>query len=350
MTQENKNRLLRLLQKHKELGISEQIDFDKFYLYSIITHSTAIEGSTVTEVEAQLLFDEGITSSKRTMLEQQMNLDLKVAYDYGREWIRQHEPITVDWLVLLVSKVMARTGSEYHSIGGDFSAAKGELRKLNVTAGMGGKSYMAYQKVPARLASFCEELNQRRKAIDPADTAAVYDLSFWAHFELVTIHPWADGNGRTCRLLMNLLQWEFDVLPTKVLKEDKAEYIQALIDTREREDISVFVECMAKLHCQHLQSDIDQFMKSTTEKVVDKQELKQEMVDKWSIKPSLAEKMVDILGFVADKDRITTEAIVSHFGFNPTTAKRYLRQLTEFGYLESHGGNKNRTYRKKSDV
>ena len=348
MKQENKERLLRLLQQYKELGISEQIDFDKFYLYSIITHSTAIEGSTVTEVEAQLLFDEGITSSKRTMLEQQMNLDLKVAYDYGREWIRQHEPITVDWLVLLASKVMARTGNEYHSIGGDFSAARGELRKLNVTAGTGGKSYMAYQKVPARLAAFCEELNKRRKAIDPADVAAVYDLSFWAHFELVTIHPWADGNGRTCRLLMNLLQWEFDVLPTKVLKEDKAEYIQALIDTRESEDISVFVECMTKLHCQHLQADIDQFVKSTTEKVADKQELRQKMVDKWSIKPSLAEKMVDILEFVADKDQITTEAIVSHFGFNPTTAKRYLRQLAEFGYLEAHGGNKNRTYNKKS--
>ena len=79
--------------------------------------------------KAQLLFDEGITSNKRTMLEQQMNLDLKVAYDYGRDWIKQHEPITVDRLVLLASKVMARTGSEYHSIGGDFSAAKGELTK-----------------------------------------------------------------------------------------------------------------------------------------------------------------------------------------------------------------------------
>ena len=74
----------------------------------------------------------------------------------------------------------------------------------------------------------------------------------------------------------------------------------------------------------------------------------QSEVGKWSIKSSLAEKMVDILGFVADKDQITTEAIVSHFGFNPTTAKRYLRQLTEFGFLESHGGNKNRTYSKKS--
>ncbi len=67
MTQENRDILLDLLRQHQQLGIAEQIDYQKFYLYSIITHSTAIEGSTVTEVEAQLLFDEGITSSKRTM-------------------------------------------------------------------------------------------------------------------------------------------------------------------------------------------------------------------------------------------------------------------------------------------
>ena len=55
MTKENKDLLMKLLQQYKLLGISDQIDFDKFYLYSIITHSTAIEGSTVTEVEVQLL-------------------------------------------------------------------------------------------------------------------------------------------------------------------------------------------------------------------------------------------------------------------------------------------------------
>ena len=347
MTQENKDRLLRLLQQYKELGIADQIDFDKFYLYSIITHSTAIEGSTVTEVEAQLLFDEGITSSKRTMVEQMMNLDLKNAYDYGRKWIMQHDPITVEWLITLAGKVMARTGREYHSIGGDFSAAKGELRKLNVTAGIGGKSYMSYLKMPSKLAAFCEELNKRRQAINASDIASVYNLSFWAHFELVSIHPWADGNGRTCRLLMNLLQWEFGVLPTKVLKEDKAEYIQALIDTREQEDINIFLDCMARHHCRHLASDIDQYAKTVMEEVADKNELKQKMVDKWSIKPSLAEKMVDILQFVADKEEITTESLVVHFGFTATSAKRYLRQLTEFGYLEAHGGNKNRTYSKR---
>lgn len=350
MTQENKDILLKLLDRHRELGISEQIDYDKFYLYSIIVHSTAIEGSTVTEVEAQLLFDEGITSSKRTLQEQMMNLDLKVAYEFGREWIKRHKSITVDWLITLASKVMARTGSEYSALGGTFSAAKGELRKLNVSAGIGGKSYMSYLKVPEHLAAFCEELNRRRKTVNPTDICAVYDLSFWAHYELVTIHPWADGNGRTSRLLMNLLQMEFGVLPTKVLKEDKATYIQALIDTRDKEDIAIFQNCMANLHAQHLKAAIDQYVNSASEKMVDKTALKQKMVDKWSIKPTLAEKMVDILAFVTDKEEFTTETIVQNFGFNSTSAKRYLRQLTEFGYLEARGGNRNRSYRLREQI
>ena len=124
----------------------------------------------------------------------------------------------------------------------------------------------------------------------------------------------------------------------KVLKEDKAEYIQALIDAREKDDANIFIECMSNLHARHLQTEIEQFnasMGGSSEK----------MVDKWSIKPSLAEKLVDILHFMGDKTQITTEELVEHFDFTPTTAKRYLRQLTEFGYLEAIGGNKNRSYK-----
>lgn len=347
MKQELKDIIQRLLERHKELGISDQIDYEKFYLYSIITLSTAIEGSTVTEVEAQLLFDEGITAKGKPLIEQLMNLDLKAAYDYGHTWIKRHEDITVESLVTLAARVMARTGGEYNSLGGSFDASKGELRKLNVTAGAGGRSYMNWKKVPVKLKAFCDELNKRRKAVDKCDKAAVYELSFWAHYELVTIHPWADGNGRTSRLLMNLLQMEYDVLPTKVLKEDKAEYIQALIDTREAEDTNIFINCMAKLHCEHLQQDIDQFLRSTAEEMVDKTAIQQEMVEKWSIKPTLAEKLADIIVFMADKEEVRTEQIVSQLALTETTAKRYLRQLTELGYLEAHGGNRNKSYTRK---
>lgn len=349
MTKENREKLLALLDQYGKLGIEDQIDYKKFYLYSIISHSTAIEGSTVTEVEAQLLFDEGITSSKRTLMEQMMNIDLKSAYEYGMQWIKRHAPITVSWLVKLASKVLEHTGSEYHTVFGDFSAAKGELRLLNVTAGAGGRSYMSFQKVPSMLAGFCEELNRRRSAIDPKDVCAVYDLSFWAHYVLVTIHPWADGNGRTSRLLMNLLQMEYDVLPVKVLRDDRADYIQALADAREQDDIQPFLDCMYHLHIQHLSADIDQYKAFTDDKMVDKPALAKEMADKWSIRPSLAGKLADLAAFAGSHETITTEDVTQRFGLAATTAKRYLRQLCSFGYLKRQGGNKNRTYQWKGN-
>ncbi|MDY3251984.1 MAG: Fic family protein [Prevotella sp.] len=340
MTQENKDILLKLLKQHKELGISEQIDYDKFYLYSIITHSTAIEGSTVTEVEAQLLFDEGITSSKRTMVEQMMNLDLKVAYEYGMQWIRKHDPITVEWLVTLASKVMARTGSEYHSPGGDFDASKGELRKLNVTAGIGGKSYMSYLKVPMKLQAFCEELNRKRSEIDPSDIAAVYELSFWSHFELVTIHPWADGNGRTCRLLMNLLQMEYGVLPTKVLKEDKAEYIQALIDTREEEDMEVFMNCMSRLHCQHLRYDIDQYLKS-----VDAEMDSTTQKNGITTQKTLNTTQKKILNYLKEHPHATRKDMAVVIGdITEDGIKFNIGKLQQYGLLKREGGRKSGTW------
>ena len=102
---------------------------------------------------------------------------------------------------------------------------------------------------------------------------------------------------------------------------------------------------MARLHCDHLRKDIEQYVKSA--EVADKTDSVKQMADKWAIKPSLAEKLVDILIFMADKQQIMTEDIVSAVGFPETTARRYLRQLAEFGYLETLGGNKNRSYSKK---
>ena len=52
--------IVEIIDEYRRLGIDQQLDYAKFYLYSIITHSTAIEGSTVSEVENRLLFDEGI--------------------------------------------------------------------------------------------------------------------------------------------------------------------------------------------------------------------------------------------------------------------------------------------------
>lgn len=113
MTREQK--ILSLLAQFKELGINTQIDYDKFYLYSIITHSTAIEGSTVTEIENQLLFDEGISVKGRSMTEQLMNLDLKAAYEQSIAFAKQHSDISVEMLKHLSSIVLKNTGTTSNS-------------------------------------------------------------------------------------------------------------------------------------------------------------------------------------------------------------------------------------------
>lgn len=76
-------KLFEIIRHYTASGIEQQVDYEKFYLYSLITHSTAIEGSTVTEIENQLLFDEGIAIKGRSLNEQMMNVDLKNAYVFG---------------------------------------------------------------------------------------------------------------------------------------------------------------------------------------------------------------------------------------------------------------------------
>lgn len=146
MKEELKKRFLDAQKEFHSLGIAKQIDYQKFYLYSIITHSTAIEGSTVTEIENQLLFDEGITAKGRSLQEQMMNLDLKAAYEYSMQLAHQHTEFSIDMLKELSAIVMKNTGASYNTAQGSFDASKGDLRLIGVTAGIGGRSYINYQK------------------------------------------------------------------------------------------------------------------------------------------------------------------------------------------------------------
>ena len=256
----DKRKFLDILEEHNRLGFQKQIDYNKYYLYSIVTHSTAIEGSTMTEVDNQLLFDEGLTAKGKNIIEQNMNLDLKAAYERSMELGEGHTPFSIGILKHLASLVMRRTGGEVNGLAGSFDSSRGDLRLVNVTAGAGGKTYMNFQKVPYKLEDFCREVNERRKELleDP-DIYEQYKLSFIAHLRLVTIHPWVDGNGRMSRLIMNHLQHEFGLLQSKVLKENKDDYIKALKASQEEENEVPFLEFMFEEHVKNLQKEIENY-------------------------------------------------------------------------------------------
>ena len=123
-----------LYQQFQKLGISEAVDYEKYHLYSLITNSTAIEGSTLTEIDTQLLFDEGVTAKGKPLVYHLMNEDLKKAYELAKEEARHNTPITATILQKLNAVLMHTTGSAYNVMGGSFDLSKGEYRLCGVTA------------------------------------------------------------------------------------------------------------------------------------------------------------------------------------------------------------------------
>lgn len=113
--------------------------------------------------------------------------------------------------------LMRTTGSVHSVMGGSFDSSKGEFRLCGVTAGVGGHSYMNYSKVPAKVDELCAILQEKQKKM--GTFREQYELSFNAHLNLVTIHPWVDGNGRTARLLMNYIQFCYHLFRPKYLKK-----------------------------------------------------------------------------------------------------------------------------------
>ena len=64
---------------------------------------------------------------------------------------------------------------------------------------------------------------------------------------------------------MNQLQMEMGLIPAKILKEDKEEYIKVLVETREKEDPSIFRRWMTGLMIRNLRHDIDAYLESVSD-------------------------------------------------------------------------------------
>lgn len=325
--------LERLIAKYRALGIDKQIDYDKFYLYSLITHSTAIEGSTITELENQILFDHGISIKGKSLDEQHMNLDLKLAYEKAVEYAKLHKPITTEMLISLAALVMKNTGKEYQTVLGDFSSARGELRLLNVTAGVGGRSYMNYSKVPTKLAELCAMLNTKRAKASEMLIDELYQLTFDAHYHLVTIHPWADGNGRMARLLMNMLQFEFGLIPTKILNEDKEAYIKALVATREEENLDIFRTFMFSMMQKNLHSEIENYISSVGE-------VHEEGVEYQKTEPKKIKSREKIVALLAENSKLSAVALAERIGISAKAVEKHLSNLKADGIIKRIGPDK----------
>ena len=259
----NWERLNKLVKEFNALGLNKVLDFDLFNRIAIVHHSSAMEGSTLTLEETTLLINEGITAKGKPMAEHQMITDHYTTLLFVLEKAKNKMPITSDFLRQINAMVNKSTGQVRNTALGICDDTKGDFRLGNVTAG--ATYFVNYDKVPPMVNELCSALSQRDSFVQTKiDTVKrnideVYQFSFDAHFYLVTIHPWFDGNGRTSRLLMNYIQAYHQQPLSLIFIEDKAAYIKSLIDTREKNELDIFRNFMCSQHIKYLEKEIEKY-------------------------------------------------------------------------------------------
>lgn len=244
-----------LIDQYEKYKLSEVIDYDKFNSYAIVHHSSSIEGSTLNEVETRLLLDENLTPKGKPLEHTLMTKDHFAALLYILQEAKSKPPISPEFIQKINAQVMKSTGGIYNTVLGTIDASKGMFRKGNVSAG--GTYFVNFDKVESLIKELCDNLNHRlASAGSKLDNL---EISFIAHFHLVTIHPFYDGNGRTSRLLMNYIQKISDLPLSPVYKEDKADYFTALQDTRQHEDTNIFKDFMYSQYEKYLKEEIRKY-------------------------------------------------------------------------------------------
>jgi len=203
-------------------------------------HSTAIEGSSLTEDETRLLLTEGLTAKGKPFVDHNMVKDHHAALLETIKIAEKKEKITPGMIQKMSALVMKTTGGEINSVGGTYNSALGDWRKSMVYVGT--RYFSDYQKVPAQVKTLCDELNAKNNSL--TTDIDIYNLSFDAHFGLVSIHPFADGNGRVSRLLMNYILAYHKRPLAIIFQEDKQEYFDSLEKTRKNDDIRFFYDFM----------------------------------------------------------------------------------------------------------
>ena len=247
--------IVELLQKYRRYGLGNSLDYERFNHYGITLHSTAIEGSTLTFIDTQLLIEEGITPKGKPLEHSLMVKDHDEALMFVFSLAKAKTPISTKLLQQINAMVMKSTGGIHNTPLGTIDASKGEFRKMNNF--VGSRYFINYAKVPKAVDDLVKAVNEAMTEFLEDEKAL--ELSWKAHFDFVSIHPFIDGNGRTGRLLEAYVQSSYGLPVGRVFKEDKALYFQSLEETREKKTPKPFIEFMSWQYKKHLEIEIAKF-------------------------------------------------------------------------------------------
>lgn len=153
---------------------------------------------------------------------------------------------------------MKNTGEIVNSIAGDFNTSKGDLRLAQVYVEK--KYFPDFKKVPDLLKRLFDNVNNKIDKISNENELLKFAADI--HYNLVNIHPFGDGNGRISRLFMNYILMYHNQPYVKIFTEDRAEYIDSLNETEEKQDLSFFRDFICQQQNKFFKLEIEKHSKS----------------------------------------------------------------------------------------
>jgi Fic family protein len=214
-------------------------------------NSTAIEGNTLSYQETKVLLLDGITIGGKTMREHLEVIDHNEAIDYME--------------VLSKKNTTELTSSDILNI------------HAIILKGIDNKNGGKYRDVPVCVLQkngnkhiFCDPLkindemdNYFNWLFSAKDTHPIIEAAE-AHTRLVSIHPFIDGNGRTARLIMNLLLLQNGYVPVVIKNSDRVKYLDSIEEWQNNNNKNDFINMVINEEEESLST----YLKSIKENIV----------------------------------------------------------------------------------
>ncbi len=226
---------------HKSI-LNQKREFDSFRIVEALEleytfESNRIEGNTLNLRETDLIVNQGLTISGKSMREHLEVINHKEAIDYIKLLIDKKSEFNEYELLTIHNLILRGINPEY----------AGKYRNVQVMI-------QGSLHTPTQAFMVSKEMEDyfiwysRNKNLHPVILAAEL------HERLVTIHPFIDGNGRTSRLIMNLflLKHGFVIANIKGDYDTRMKYYQTLENAQTNNDKNSFIEFIAKVELESL--------------------------------------------------------------------------------------------------
>ena len=199
--------------KYKPLPSGLIKNLDDWFKVELTYTSNAIEGNTLSRKETALVIEKGLTVRGKSIIEHLEAINHSQALTFIKKLAHKKRQDITENNILEIHRLILQKIDDTHA---------GRYRTVAVRiAGVTGLTLPNPTKIPRLMKQFVKWLHQKNTC-HPAKIASD------AHLKLVSIHPFVDGNGRTARLLMNLLLIQNNYPPALIRKEDRKNYIDSL--------------------------------------------------------------------------------------------------------------------------